>query len=40
MCIRDRDRVIQIIGTEKKPGSFIDVRIVRNRHNVYVAVPS
>ncbi|KAA0007413.1 MAG: radical SAM protein [Thermoplasmata archaeon] len=35
-----RDRVIQIIGTEKKPGSFIDVRIVRNRHNVYVAVPS
>ncbi|HHF59191.1 MAG TPA: radical SAM protein [Thermoplasmatales archaeon] len=35
-----RDRVIQIIGTEKKPGSFIDARIVRNRHNVYVAVPS
>lgn len=35
-----RDRVIQVIGTNKRIGDVLTVRIVRNRHNIYVAVPS
>ena len=32
-----RDRIIQIIDTNKKIGDFVDIEITRNRHNIYVA---
>ena len=32
-----RDRVIQVTDTNKGIGDFVDVEMVRNRHNIYVA---
>ena len=34
-----RDRVIQVVDTNKKIGEVVNVRIVRNQHNIYVATP-
>jgi len=39
MLAIDRDRIIQIIDTHKKIGDTVDVKIVRNKHNIYVAQP-
>ncbi|KAA0012298.1 MAG: radical SAM protein [Thermoplasmata archaeon] len=32
-----RDRIIQIIDTNRKLGDYVNVRIIRNKHNIYVA---
>lgn len=32
-----RGRVIQVVNTEHKPNDFVKAKIVRNRHNIYVA---
>ena len=34
-----RDRVIQVVDTNKKIGEVVNVRITRNQHNIYVATP-
>ncbi|MEM1513300.1 MAG: radical SAM protein [Candidatus Thermoplasmatota archaeon] len=32
-----RERVISILGTNKKIGDVVDAKIIRNKHNIYVA---
>ncbi len=32
-----RDRIIQITDTNKKVGDIVNVKIIRNKHNIYVA---
>lgn len=40
MLAISRDRIIQITEMHRKIGEIVSARIVRNKHNIYVAVPS
>lgn len=40
MLAFERDRVIQITETNKKVGEYTNIRIIRNKHNIYVAEES